>query len=223
MAHSKGKRIYYDMVAPGGRNFERHWEEGNAGAAILSKDWDVVMFQNQSFEPVKDPENMSRFGRQFADEVRKTNARMFFYLTMAYSSEDLFNERAGGQALRFEEMQSDLNDAYFNLAKELDAGVSPAGVAWDIVRKEHPDLKLHADDGSHPNHRGAYLNALVIYGTLFEDDPIDMPETLYPYFHGWRKDRIWGTSLSVTSEEGLILEAAATRAISISKKRMQGN
>ncbi len=220
MAHSKGKRLYYEMIVPGGRTFERHWEEGNAQRAIAEKDWDVVMFQNQSFEPLSDPDNMRRFAQQFADEVRKTNARMFFYLTMAYSSEALFNERGAGLELQYEDMQKHLNRAYIGLAKELKAEVSPVGLAWGIVRNEHPELSLHANDGSHPNHRGAYLSALVMYAALFDDEPTGMPTTLYPHFHNWRTPG-WGSELSVTEAERAIFEKAATRAIEISKRAMK--
>lgn len=216
MAHSKGKRLYYEMVVPGGRTFQKHWEEGNAQSSIADKDWDIVMFQNQSSEPVRDPENMGRFAELFAGEVLKTNARMYFYLTMAYS-----DERIAERKLGYVNMQSGLNEAYFGLAKKLGATVSPVGVAWRIVREEHPEIELHAADGSHPSHRGAYLSALVMYATLFEDNPVDMPETLYPHFHNWRKNRDWGTELTVTREERSILEKAASQAIALSKKRMQ--
>lgn len=219
MAHAKGRRLFYEMIVPGGRNFERHWKEGKALSAISQKDWDIVMFQNQSFEPVGDPENMYDYGKRFAEAVAETDAQLYFYLTWAYANEGAFKKRKPKEGIQFKDMQDRLNQSYFGLAAEVGGKVSPVGIAWGIVRREHPDMALHMGDGSHPNQRGAYLSGLVMYAVLFDAPPETMPETLYPYFHEWGKS-LWGQELKVTTEERKILEAAAKRAIQVANEKM---
>ena len=41
------------------------------------------------------------------------------------------------------------------------------GVAWQIVRHEHPEIELYAKDAHHPSTAGSYLSAVVAYQMLF--------------------------------------------------------
>ena len=44
--------------------------------------------------------------------------------------------------------------------------ISPVGDFWQQSLRRHPDLKLHAENGSHPTVVGSYLAALVIAGSI---------------------------------------------------------
>jgi hypothetical protein len=57
------------------------------------------------------------------------------------------------------------------IADELEATVSPVGIAWREVRQQYPDINLYKDDGSHPNRRGTYLAACVFYAVVFQQSP----------------------------------------------------
>ena len=219
MAHSKGKRLYYEKVVEGGASFESHWKDGKALAAIKSKDWDIVVLQEQSFKPVSDSENMHDYGKRFGQAVSATNARPYFYLTWAYESKAVFSEKRPPNNVRFEHMQNRLTEAYFGLARGVGAKVSPVGLAWEIVQKEHPELRLHAPDGSHPGPLGAYLSGLVMYSALFDEPAESMPETLYPYFR-LRSKQFFNGKLTVTTEQRKILESAAKHAIEKCDARM---
>ena len=67
------------------------------------------------------------------------------------------------------------------MAQELGIGLSPVGVAWEIVRRERPDIVLYVKDGSHPSDAGSYLAAAVGYLTLFKEPfKADTPIRLNP-------------------------------------------
>ena len=67
------------------------------------------------------------------------------------------------------------------MAQKLGMGLSPVGVAWEIVRRERPDIVLYVKDGSHPSDAGSYLAAAVGYLTLFKEPfKADTPVRLNP-------------------------------------------
>ena len=72
-----------------------------------------------------------------------------------------------------------LTNAYWAIAKEINAVAAPVGVVWNDVLKEKPLLPLYHRDGSHPNPIGSYLAACVLYSVFFDESPVDLPPTLY--------------------------------------------
>ena len=81
----------------------------------------------------------------------------------------------------YEAMQKVITANVTTMAQELGVGVSPVGVAWEIVRRERPDINLYVKDGSHPSYAGSYLAAAVGYLTLFpEPFKADTPIRLNP-------------------------------------------
>jgi uncharacterized protein DUF4886 len=158
MAERAGKSVEVKLEAPGGFNFQKHWEKGRATAVIREGGWDVVVLQNQSSEPVRDPERMMRYGKLLVAEVDQAGARKVYYQTWAYRHEG-------------DGMHSGLVRAYGQLAEVTRGEVAPVGEAFRKVRREKPELELYADDGSHPSKLGSYVAAMVIYGTLFGDGP----------------------------------------------------
>lgn len=73
----------------------------------------------------------------------------------------------------------DETERIFNLhvliAQAQPACVAPIGQAWDLALTRDPLLPLHADDGNHSAAAGAFLTALVLYATITEHSPLDLP------------------------------------------------
>ncbi len=63
-----------------------------------------------------------------------------------------------------------LNGGYFDLVKQLGAGVAPVGVAWKKALAADLPLVFHRPDKSHPNPTGTYLAACVIYATMLDEN-----------------------------------------------------
>ena len=69
---------------------------------------------------------------------------------------------------------------YQNAAAAINATLIPVGLAFDRSYQERPEFSLHAHfDGTHPNLRGTYLGACVVYLTLYGGN-LDALE--YDYF-----------------------------------------
>ena len=74
-------------------------------------------------------------------------------------------------------MQNRLTDMITEEARITGSQVSPVGIAWQIVRRERPDIELYGKDAHHPSYAGSYLSAVVayltVYRTPFGDNPIN--------------------------------------------------
>ena len=81
----------------------------------------------------------------------------------------------------YEAMQRVITTNTTAMAQKLGMELSPVGIAWEIVRRERPDIELYVKDGSHPSDAGSYLAAAVGYLTLFKEPfKADTPIRLKP-------------------------------------------
>ncbi|HEX5792555.1 MAG TPA: hypothetical protein VFY01_04715 [Rheinheimera sp.] len=69
-----------------------------------------------------------------------------------------------------------IHQLHLSIAKAEPACVAPIGLAWERALQQNPGLKLHASDGNHAAFEGAFLTALVLYGTISKQDPADLDE-----------------------------------------------
>jgi hypothetical protein len=163
-----------EMVTVGGATLKRHWEEGKALAAIKRGDWNYVVLQEQStlgmspvvdgIPQISDPKNFHEYARLFDAEIKKVGAKTIFYMTWARQNSP--------------ESQSLLTDAYQRIARELNDGVAPVGLAWESALKKNPKLSLHIQDKSHPTPMGSYLAACVFYATIYGKSPVGLPNQI---------------------------------------------
>jgi len=148
MAKSKGHDLVYEQHTPGGRSFQKHWEEKKAVEKMQTGKFDIVALQNQSFEPVSNPANMMKYGKLLAVEADKIGARKIYYLTMAYEEPLDWMKKDSAEARRslklFSKMTDRLAKSYTQLARKTQGDVAPVGVAWKMAYESIPDIKLHA-------------------------------------------------------------------------------
>jgi hypothetical protein len=149
------------MKARPGYSLEHHWREERQRGEIRGGEWDFVVLQEQSQLPLRHRDRMLENAALLAGAAREAGARPVMYMTWA-------PERRPG-------MIEILADAYTEVAGEIDAAVAPVGRAWQRSLERRPELELHGVDGSHPNPRGSYLAACVIYATLTGRDPRGLP------------------------------------------------
>lgn len=135
--------------------------------------WDYVVLQEQStlgggyrdgLPVIGDPAAFHEAVRILDREIRAAGGRTVLLVTWA-------NAAAPGQ-------QELINRAYETIAAETGAIVVPAGTVWGRVLRDHPTIRLHQDDGSHPNANGSYLTACVLLETLFEVDLSSAPSSV---------------------------------------------
>lgn len=156
-------RIQTKMVAEPAATLQLLWEKGAAEEAIRERKWDFVILQEQSVLPIVEPGRMRNYARKFDNVIKKSGSRTVLFLTWA---------RRGKP-----EMQLGLNNAYLNVARELEAQIAPVGPAWQFALAAAPDTQLYMEDGSHPTPAGSYLAACVFFHVMTENQqscpPID--------------------------------------------------
>lgn len=171
--------------APGGAFLHQHADNPKV-AALLEREWDVVVLQEQSQLPAfamsGDGEARRRFEQAGLAMIRRAAGgpgapRVLLFQTWAMHAEDDRRgtlKRFGGSPAR---MQDALARGYELLESKSDKKVRVVEVGRAFERwygsegYDDPALSLHRQDGSHPSKLGAYLTGAVFYGAITGKDP----------------------------------------------------
>lgn len=188
-------------VTPGGWFLKSHWEGGEARPALRDSKWDYVVLQEQSllgsaYEQdgvvhVKDDSIFHPYAVQWVEEIAARRAVPVLYLTWARKASP--------------EDQATLNEAYLRVAREERVMVAPVGMAWEAVRRQHPEIELFQPDGSHPSPAGTYLAACAFYATLFQQSPAERTAKV--------RERDGDVLVNLSRGEAQILQRAAWDAV----------
>lgn len=172
-----------EMRAVGGYRLEQHRADTDAAGAPsrVSEGWDVVVLQEYSTRPTDslgDPEQFKLDATWFYDQARDANpaAQVFLYETWARHADHSFYPGSFDDP---SDMQAQLRFHYLDAARDyipaaaladppVEVGVALVGDAWEHVLEMGEPVRLHASDDYHQNPAGAYLNALVLFGTIYE-------------------------------------------------------
>jgi len=161
LAKSRGRNTDILSVCAGGKTLEWHLKSKQTIDSLLGSRWDFVILQEQSLRPIEAPEKMISSVEMLADLARRQGAEPALYLTWARQHKPA--------------TQDAIDTAYAEAAKLAKARIAPVGPAWQIAISKKKDLCLYTNDKSHPNMQGSYLAACVIYSTLFQESPEDLP------------------------------------------------
>ncbi|MEO9803651.1 MAG: hypothetical protein ABJF04_10410 [Reichenbachiella sp.] len=157
LAEANGQDCEITTSVNGGVSLKDHWEQNSnlkSKRMIEEGAFDVVILQDQSMTPIRQPNKTLTFGKKLAGLA----------------------EEAGGQVLVFQtwsrknnpDSQVQLDDTFSKFVATTRAKIAPVADAWHLAMKEYPNLELYAYDGSHPSEIGSYLTALIMYRVLFE-------------------------------------------------------
>jgi len=153
----KTPRLSTSFVGGSGRSLRQQWQNAKTLRAIRERPWDYVVLQGQSSEPATNREEFARYGRLLDADIRKRGAKTVFFLTWANRGDP----------------QGPITQRYLALARELDAMVAPAGIAWQELQKK--GRELYDGSGVHPNLQGSYLSACVFYALFTGRSPVGLP------------------------------------------------
>ena len=170
-----------EFVAPGGRRLSYHRTNQDSLDAVDQGNWDVVVLQEFSTGPTDnlgDPAQFKENATWFFDRIMESspNARVVLYMTWARHPDHSYYPNSFADP---EEMQAQLrfhyNDAADNYipanathpVTEDNLAVAPVGDAWERHLARPDAERLHGSDDYHAGLNGRYLNALVIYGTIY--------------------------------------------------------
>lgn len=155
---SFGPNLETRSVTRGGATLQLLWDLGEARAAIREGNWDYVVLQEQSLlgeglangqMAVNDPAMFRRAATLFDNEIRRAGARTVLYMHWARKA--------------YPQHQPYIAAAYNDVARELGAIVSPAGIAWQRIGSA---IELYDPDGLHPALPGSQVAAAVLYSVL---------------------------------------------------------
>ena len=166
---SGGLQVTAEALTPGGFMWARHFGDGQTEAVkkIRTGSFHYVVLQDQSQAAYRLQNEMKTCGAKFVREIRAGGAEPIFYCTWARDPQSDTGKIRGTQA--------QITAAYWALAQEHHALFAAVGPAWEKALAAQPGLRLHADDGSHPNGAGCYLSMCVFYALLTGKNPAGLP------------------------------------------------
>lgn len=137
----------------------------------LEAKWDCVVFQDQSFNPVKDPDDCLQ---AMAVLSSLTEADKYYYQTWAYKDG---SEKLARTGLSYDRLQEGLKQTYARAAQN--GTLVPVGDAFRLAKETCPGIELYNADCYHPSEAGTYLAACVFVAVLCGIRPMtlsDIPE-----------------------------------------------
>ena len=171
MAEDAGVAFHVERLAVGGKDFAFHLARRQTIEMLAQREWDVVLLQSHSLDPLRDPEGFAEAGAGLVEAVRASGAEpMLFETWPRRVGHNLYNymEEVGKTPA---EMLRRVARQYAELGRQTDTPVVQVGHAWMQLQEENAEVGLYLKDGAHPAEDGAYLSAAVIFAELTERDP----------------------------------------------------
>lgn len=173
LATALGDTLIYDESDPGGFTFELHCAYQPTISKIFSQQWDVVVLQDQSEEPAFDPSQVDTqvypYAHRLDSMIYANNhcTQALFMMTWGHANGDTPNCPVYPPVCTYDGMQAGLRRSYLAMAQNNNGAVAPVGAAWKVVRDSFPTLWLYQPDSTHPLVSGSYLEACVLYNSIF--------------------------------------------------------
>lgn len=178
------------MRAIGGQTLQGHRADGavDGAPARVREGWDVVILQEYSTRPTDSVGPAEQFkidATWFYDLAVEANpeVRVILYETFARRFNHSIYPRTFDDP---EDMQAQLRFHYRDCVERYIPAMSeaafapppeyaPVGDAWESVLMEGEPPRLHGSDDYHPSAAGAYLTALVFFGTIYDRSTVGLP------------------------------------------------
>lgn len=173
VASSAGDSLIFDRYTPGGYTLQDHLLDAVSTNKIMIGNWDYVVLQGQSQEPITYTPAFNNGGSQLHKLVKQYNpcAVTMLYMTWGRKNGDAANCPGFPEMCTYQKMDSALKYHYLNLTSFLNAEVSPVSAVWRNLRQNNPGINLYQADESHPSAAGSYAAACSFYAAIFKKDP----------------------------------------------------
>lgn len=161
------KSLQYKSATIGGANLAHHnidylTEPGRIGVKLP---FELVILQDGSAAPLSEDRralSMEKI-REYSELIRKRGGQVALYMTHAFVPP---HKQAKPENIRLTEAH------YLAAGNAVNALVIPVGLAFEEAYRRRPDMKLHKDDGTHPELAGTYLAACVVYASVYGKSPV---------------------------------------------------
>ena len=159
IASRQARPLRVEAVTMSGASLDQLWTSTRALAKLWSEHWDYVVLQDRGGSaPRTRVADFELWVGRFAEEARKSGARVLLYMTWDPGHE------AENAAL------------FARVASKVGARVVPVGVAWHDLLAAGAFATLEWD-GTHPNLAGSYLVACSVYAAVYRKAPYGVPFT----------------------------------------------
>lgn len=161
-----GTDIIVEQVTKGGAKLIGHWNDKEALSKIQSRNWDFVVFQEQSTWALYkfDYENSYRVAPKFKNASASSVKNKILFVTWPRKPHSNWYRGDTGKFFKNANyMQNELNRRSEKLASYLGASQMKVGDYWKFMNKKYPKIDLYEKDNSHPSLAGSYFNALLFY------------------------------------------------------------
>lgn len=146
------------VVAPGSMFLDERATDAGTLQLLRSRNWTFVVLQAQKHSP-------GGLFESLATELFIRIAREILAVPILFPE---WPRRGIAEAQH-------IFDLFASIARRHPACVAPIGQAWDLAIARHPELALHAPDGTHSTPAGAFLAALIIATTITGFSPGGLP------------------------------------------------
>ncbi|MBD5196846.1 MAG: SGNH/GDSL hydrolase family protein [Bacteroidales bacterium] len=173
IAKNQKKNLAVTSITKGGQRLRGHLQNKELLEILKKGGWDFVIVQEQSTDPALPTDSVKALVYPYAHTLDSLihagspKAKTIFYMTWGHKYG--FRESKPHYPLMntYDGMFHRLYTSYLEMTYDNNAICAPVGMAWDIVRKERPNLIMYKQDSYHPSRAGSYLIANVIYCTMF--------------------------------------------------------
>ncbi|MEM6724917.1 MAG: PKD domain-containing protein [Bacteroidota bacterium] len=175
LALSVGDTLEIDSHTPGGYRLVDHFFDGTSQNKIMAGNWDYVVLQGQSQEPITQTGLFESYIGQLQQVIYAHNpcATIMPYMTWGRENGDAGNCSNFPVMCTYVGMDTTLRNHYLDVTDNiLNGEVAPVSAVWSYLRQEYPDIDLYAGDGSHPSPVGSYAAACTFYTAIFRKDPM---------------------------------------------------
>lgn len=168
-----GDTLIYDESDPGGYTFAQHCTYPTTISRIFSQQWDVVVLQEQSelpsFPPLEVDTEVYPYAHRLDSMIHAndTCTQTMFLMTWGHANGDPPNCPSYPAICTYAGMQERLRESYLQMEVDNHATVAPVGVAWKAIMDSFPAIWLYTTDSSHPIVPGSFLEASVLYSSIF--------------------------------------------------------
>jgi len=153
-------RTVASVQAPGSMFLEERLNHEPTIALLRNQDWSFVILQAQKYSSSGQFEYSTEEAKELIRISREQHAVPVMFPEWPREGID--------------ESQR-IYDLHVSIAQAEPACVAPIPQAFDLALVRDPTLTLYASDGNHSSPAGAFLAALVLYATITEQSPLELP------------------------------------------------
>lgn len=173
IAASQKMRMKVTRVVKGGERLSGHWQNPQLHELLEQGGWNYVVVQEYSSATAYSTSYVVSEVYPYAHKIdsmamaHSPEAKVIFYMTWGHKNGNL---RQTDYPLddTYLQMQERVKLSYLEMAYDNHAWCAPVGMAWQTVRREHPEYDLYTADNFHPSLLGSYLAANVIFSTIYQ-------------------------------------------------------